>query len=104
MSDYKVKVMIAEPKGKRGRRDPLFSDAFAHAIQQPGVEYGAAQLGAYSAMSEPPACVHLPSHPEPNPKYRRNFGLSGSQDTSVGHSALQTNYTGLHAAILLLTV
>ena len=45
--------MIAEPKGKRGRRDPLFSDAFAHAIQQPGLEYGGAQLGPYSAMSKP---------------------------------------------------
>ena len=55
VSDYKVKVMIAEPKGKRGRRDPLFSDAFAHAIQQPGLEFGSAQLGPYSAMSEPPA-------------------------------------------------
>ena len=53
VSDYKVKVMIAEPKGKRGRRDPLFSEAFAHAIQQPGLEYGASQLGPYSGMSEP---------------------------------------------------
>ena len=54
VSDYKVKVMIAEPKGKRGRRDPLFSEAFAHAIQQPGLEYGTQHLGPYSAMSEPP--------------------------------------------------
>ena len=54
VSDYKVKVMIAEPKGKRGRRDPLFSEAFAHAIQQPGLEYGTSHLGPYSAMSEPP--------------------------------------------------
>ena len=53
VSDYKVKVMIAEPKGKRGRRDPLFSEAFAHAIQQPGLEYGTSHLGPYSAMSEP---------------------------------------------------
>ena len=53
VSDYKVKVMIAEPKGKRGRRDPLFSDAFAHAIQQPGLEYGATQLGPYSTMGKP---------------------------------------------------
>ena len=52
VSDYKVKVMIAEPKGKRGRRDPLFSEAFAHAIQQPGLEYGTSHLGPYSAMSE----------------------------------------------------
>ena len=48
-----MKVMIAEPKGKRGRRDPLFSEAFAHAIQQPGLEYGTSHLGPYSAMSEP---------------------------------------------------
>ncbi len=53
VSDYRVKVMIAEPKGKRGRRDPLFSEAFAHAIQQPGPEYSTSQLGPYSAMSEP---------------------------------------------------
>ncbi len=60
VSDYKVKVMIAEPKGKRGRRDPLFSEAFAHAIQQPGLDYGATQLGPYSAMSEPSALLSSP--------------------------------------------
>lgn len=53
VSDYKVKIMIAEPKGKRGRRDPLFSEAFAHAIQQPGLDYGNTHLGPFGAMSEP---------------------------------------------------
>ena len=50
--DYKVKVMIAEPKGKRGRRDPLFSEAFAHAMQQPGLDYGSPNPASYSAIGE----------------------------------------------------
>lgn len=50
--DYKVKVMIAEPKGKRGRRDPLFSEAFAHAMQQPGLDYGSLNPASYSAIGE----------------------------------------------------
>jgi hypothetical protein len=50
--DYKVKVMIAEPKGKRGRRDPLFSEAFAHAMQQPGLDYGSPNPASYSTIGE----------------------------------------------------
>jgi hypothetical protein len=50
--DYKVKVMIAEPKGKRGRRDPLFSEAFAHAMQQPGLDYGIPNPASYSTIGE----------------------------------------------------